>query len=98
MPYSRPGTDEASGEGLYPTDLQAHLTNTSLQTSRGEEGVRLLDELVGCHILQGRSAEPIGVFTENDRRNILQQMSEVLAQTFRAALETPVHFQVNEII
>ena len=34
-------------------DLSAHLTNTALQTERGEAGVRLLDELVGCHVLSG---------------------------------------------
>lgn len=37
-------------------DLAAHLTNTSLQKERGEAGVRLFDELVGCHIISSGTA------------------------------------------
>lgn len=93
VPYTSPGIDE-SGENLYPVDLAAHLTNTSLQSSRGEEGVRLFDELVGCQILDEK-ADRVGTFTGNDRKNIIQQMVHVLSETFRAALQTPVHFQVR---
>lgn len=93
VPYSRPGIDKSNGE-LYPKDLQAHLTNTSLQTGNGERGVRMFDELVGCSIRK-KHTDSIDIFTENDRRNILEQMTLVLAETFRAALQTPVHFQVS---
>ncbi|KAF9452618.1 tubulin-tyrosine ligase [Macrolepiota fuliginosa MF-IS2] len=96
VPYSRPVSDQEDGEELYPTDLQAHLTNTSLQTSRGEEGVRLFDELVGCHILDEKHADPTGIFHESDRRSILQQLTQVLAETFHAALQLPIHFQPLE--
>ncbi|PCH33551.1 tubulin-tyrosine ligase [Wolfiporia cocos MD-104 SS10] len=54
VPYKPPG---AASEGTSNLDinenLAAHLTNTSLQTERGEAGVRLFDELIGCHILSG---------------------------------------------
>ena len=50
VPYSPPAKQDSDGAEM---DLAAHLTNTSLQTERGEAGVRLLDELVGCHILSG---------------------------------------------
>jgi hypothetical protein len=90
-PYSRPGI---SADELYPTNLESHLTNTSLQTDRGEEAVRLLDELDGCHILDKDRSGPVGVFTEDDKIIILQQMTQILRETFRAALATPIHFQV----
>lgn len=75
-------------------DLEPHLTNTSLQVKRGEEGVRLLDELIGCHFFEEGCTDPIGILTKNDKADILQQMTQVLAETFRAALQNPVHFQV----
>ncbi|PIL32063.1 hypothetical protein GSI_06767 [Ganoderma sinense ZZ0214-1] len=50
LPYTPPSKSASS------IDLATHLTNTSLQTQRGEAGVRLLDELVGCHLL---SAAPV---------------------------------------
>ncbi|KAF5355911.1 hypothetical protein D9756_003904 [Leucocoprinus leucothites] len=90
VPYARPGpgTDASDGEGSYPKDLEGHLTNTSLQAVRGEEGVRLFDELVGCQIF-GENADDLGLFAEHDRRDIIRQMTEVLAETFRAALRIP---------
>jgi len=72
--------------------LTPHLTNTSLQRDRGETGVRLLDELVGCQILSpgwGRK------FTEEDVKDLINQTGELLSETFKAALENPVHFQVS---
>ena len=71
--------------------LAPHLTNTSFQTDRGEAGVRLLNELVGCQILSpglGRK------FMEEDVKDLTNQMGEILSETFKAALENPVHFQV----
>jgi tubulin--tyrosine ligase len=76
-------------------DLTPHLTNTSLQTHRGEEGVFLFDELVECSILSERNAEGQRSFEEEDAANILDQMCDVLADTFKAAVENPVHFQVS---
>lgn len=86
------------------TDLSAHLTNTSLQTDKGEAGVRLLDELVGCHLLsrpgvssldaqRGQADSP--VFTEGDVANLKDQIAEILGDTFTAALGMSVHFQVR---
>jgi tubulin---tyrosine ligase len=74
------------------TDLSPHLTNTSLQTHRGEEGVRLLDELIGCTILSGSNHRKL---SKDDVDDIINQASEILADAFRAALATPVHFQVS---
>ena len=73
-------------------DLAPHLTNTSLQTHRGEEGVRLLDELVGLQILS-RSGESINLAAEHCE-DIRSQIGEALAETFKAALASPIHFQV----
>ncbi|KAF9499808.1 TTL-domain-containing protein [Pleurotus eryngii] len=89
-PYDSPSLgDEGQTEDM---DLAPHLTNTSLQLHTGEESVRLLEELNGCTILSG-SKENSRSFTEGDIANILQQMAATLTETFRAALESPVHFQ-----
>lgn len=91
-PYDSPSLgDEGQTEDM---DLSPHLTNTSLQLHTGEESVRLLEELNGCTILSG-SKENSRTFTEGDIANILQQMATALAETFKAALESPVHFQVG---
>lgn len=82
-------------EDESPIDLTAHLTNTSLQTHRGEEGVRLLEELIGCRILSYRDDSKLEVLTADDVQNILGQLADVLAETFKAALQNPVHFQVK---
>lgn len=71
--------------------LTPHLTNTSLQTNRGEAGVRLLNELVGCRILSPGWDRKL---TEEDVKDLIYQMGEILSETFKAALENPVHFQV----
>ncbi|KIL70673.1 hypothetical protein M378DRAFT_155610 [Amanita muscaria Koide BX008] len=73
-------------------DLSPHLTNTSLQAHRGEVGVRLLQELVGCRLLSGNQDTERKLTTE-DVDMIVRQMGEVLAETFKAALQMPVHFQ-----
>lgn len=80
-------------KGDLPLDLTPHLTNTSLQSHRGEEGVRLFDELVGCQILPFvERSEPM-IFTTADSAEIVRQMVDVLGEAFKAALENPVHFQ-----
>lgn len=93
-------------------DLAPHLTNSSLQTHRlggGEEEedeeekgavVRLLDELIGCHILShGASApdvsDPDSTLTSDHLANIQDQIADTLAETFAAALQSPIHFQVR---
>lgn len=88
-PYSAPtGEDEIA-------DLAKHLTNTSLQAERGEEGVRLLAELVGSQI---KSGLPDRVLTKDAVDKIVDQASDILAETFVAALASPVHFQVSSEI
>ena len=72
--------------------LTPHLTNTSLQIHRGEEGVRLLDEMCGNHILSDGTRSP--ALTERDIADIQRQMSQIIAEVFKAAIEQPVHFQV----
>ncbi|KIY45403.1 TTL-domain-containing protein, partial [Fistulina hepatica ATCC 64428] len=72
VPYTPPRRDEVS-------DLAPHLTNSSLQTHRGEDGVRLFDELLRL--------------TESHITSILDQIRDILAEIFRAALENVVHFQ-----
>jgi tubulin--tyrosine ligase len=78
-------------------DLTPHLTNTSLQTRRGGEGVRLFDELVGCHILSCGADAPSGgsILTLGHLTNIQDQIAEALSETFKAALQSPIHFQVR---
>jgi hypothetical protein len=80
----------------HAIDLARHLTNSSLQIQRGEEGVRLFDELVGCHILSCRANAPCGgsILTSDHLTNIQDQIAETLAETFKAALQSPIHFQV----
>lgn len=79
---------------VEPTvSLTPHLTNTSLQTLRGEESVRLLDELVGCRVLSGGKESGNNVLNTVDIAAIKQQIASVLSETFRAALDQPVHFQ-----
>jgi len=93
VPYVSPtkSSDVPPGD----IDLAPHLTNTSLQFDRGEEGVRLLDELSGCHILSGDNRDRRAVFTPEDIENLKVQMSTVLAETFKAAVEMPIYFQVR---
>jgi hypothetical protein len=95
VPYVNPTKGEGvSNAAAGNIDLTPHLTNTSLQIDRGEEGVHLLDELSGCHILSGADTDRGALFTPEDIENIKVQMGSVLAETFKAALEMPIHFQV----
>jgi tubulin--tyrosine ligase len=87
-PYAPPAA------GAAELDLLPHLTNTSLQTERGEENVRLLSELAGCHILSGSGDDEQQMLAAEDIESIIGQMSTILAETFKAALEMPIHFQV----
>lgn len=89
VPYVKPFEPEDASE----LDLTPHLTNTSLQTDCGEAGVYLLDELVGLHILSAEDQHRR--FSIKDVLEIQDQMSEILSETFKAALENPVHFQVG---
>ena len=89
VPYVTPSSDQ----GSFSLDLTPHLTNTSLQIQRGDDNVRLLGELVGCHILSGESN---AILRPSDIDTIIIQMRDVLADTFKAALQNPVHFQVNQ--
>jgi tubulin--tyrosine ligase len=96
VPYVNPtkregGNDDEPGN----IDLTPHLTNSSLQFDRGDEGVRLLDELSGCHILSGDDRGSRVLFTPEDIEDLKVQMGAVLAETFKAAVEMPVYFQVR---
>ncbi len=99
VPYTHPSTEaDSSGANSASIDLAAHLTNTSLQIENGEAGVRLLDELIGCSIFgdvksEGQIASQASL-TIADIEDIKQQMTEVLGETFKAALGMSVHFQV----
>jgi tubulin---tyrosine ligase len=81
-------------------DLAPHLTNTSLQPHSGEEGVRLFDELVGCHILSCGADGPGGesILTLSHLTNIQDQIADALTETFKAALQSPIHFQVRSLL
>ncbi|KLO14479.1 tubulin-tyrosine ligase [Schizopora paradoxa] len=83
VPYSQPGT-------ATDLDLRPHLTNTCLQNDHDERNVRLLDELVGCQLL---SSSNEAHFTDSDKNSLIDQMAEILANTFEAAVQNPVHFQ-----
>ncbi|KAJ7900016.1 tubulin-tyrosine ligase, partial [Mycena olivaceomarginata] len=89
-PYVQPSAEEDEDGDPLPVDLGPHLTNTSLQAERGEEGVRLFSELISCQILSGPERSQ---FSTEDMKAILDQMVVVLAETFKAALENPIHFQ-----
>lgn len=91
VPYKPP---KANDEIPSTIDLTPHLTNTSLQTHMGEEGVRLLQELIGCHVLSGDQKSDRRL-TSEDVDDIIKQMSLVLSETFKAASQMPVHFQVS---
>lgn len=87
VPYVDPSGDDPD------MDLAPHLTNTSLQTLHGEAGVYLLDELQGSPILSVKDENRI--LTAEDIQEIQDQMSDILSETFKAALQNPVHFQVR---
>jgi len=53
--------------------------------------VRLLDELIGCRFLP--VTDEHDTLKQQDVDEIIDQMSDILAETFKAALENPVHFQ-----
>jgi hypothetical protein len=89
-PYTPPA---AAADG--DIDLAPHLTNSSLQTHRGEEGVRLLDELVGCHVISGDVDESRSILTQSHLESIQDQMADTLSETFKAAIQSPIHFQVT---
>ncbi|KAJ7783438.1 TTL-domain-containing protein [Mycena maculata] len=93
VPYIKPSVGKDEDGDPLPLDLSPHLTNTSLQTDRGEEGVRLLEELVSCQVLSGPQDAPKTQFTSEDMKTIVDQMVIVLGETFKAALENPIHFQ-----
>ena len=92
-PYCNP-SEQASIDD--DTGLRLHLTNTSLQQERGEEGVRLLNELKGCHIMNGDTLLH-DTLDESDIRAIVSQMVEIIGETFRAATQMPVHFLVSSL-
>lgn len=83
-------------------DLRPHLTNTSLQTPTPEspdpnDNVRLLSEMIGTPIHSlGSGGER--TLTDRDVELITQMVYKTLADTFSAALESPVHFQARTII
>jgi hypothetical protein len=68
------------------------LTNTSLQTECGETNVRLLDELKGCQFLSGGEDRQLCAADIDD---IVSQIRNVLTDTFKSALQHPIHFQVR---
>ncbi|KAF8203106.1 tubulin-tyrosine ligase [Pholiota molesta] len=85
-PYHLPDDTEDCSE----IDLKPHLTNTSLQTELGESNVRLLDELEGCTVLSDNQQRKL---KKSDISQLISQIKDVLADTFKAALQNPVHFQ-----
>ncbi|KAF9480074.1 tubulin-tyrosine ligase [Pholiota conissans] len=85
-PYSLPDETEDCSE----IDLKPHLTNTSLQTELGDSNVRLLDELEGCTILSGSDPRKL---KKSDILLLISQIKDILAETFKAGLQNPVHFQ-----
>lgn len=88
-PYEQP---ESSSIG-YP-DLAPHLTNTCLQDGHDERFVRLFNELAG-HRIYGLSGETTGTLTAMDTEDIMEQMTHIVAEVFKAAIQNPVHFQVR---
>ena len=85
----------SSTPGPTEIDLRAHLTNTSLQTEGGETNVRLLDELEGCQFLSGGEDKQLSAA---DIDVLVSQIRNVLTDTFKSAVQHPIHFQVNSPI
>lgn len=80
--------DEAS------SNLSAHLTNTALQESRGEENVRLLQELVGCTIFPpDETSDQKRVLSQADVDSIVDNVATCIGEVFKAALNSAIHFQ-----
>lgn len=98
-PYKPPSEEDEGSE-----NLSAHLTNTALQESHGEENVRLLQELVGCRIVSkanlgdGAGEETVSypILTQEDVDQIVDQVSMTIGNVFKAALNSGVHFQVRK--
>ncbi|KAF8324563.1 tubulin-tyrosine ligase family-domain-containing protein [Cantharellus anzutake] len=95
-PYELP----SSPNGEQDVDLKAHLTNTSWQKVTSENpdpnrNVRTLQEMIGCRILSGPPSNSFehSCLSEENVQDIIDQVCEILADVFRAALETSVHFQ-----
>lgn len=96
LPYTSPGeTSLLDKSGMI--DLRPHLTNSSLQTELGESNVRLLDELEDCQLASDGN-DGATKLCRSDIDNLIMQISEVLAETFRAALQNPVHFQASKFL
>jgi tubulin--tyrosine ligase len=94
VPYTPPSDADPEAD----VDLTPHLTNTCLQGDNSEQNIRLLSELVGSQIFSdGEQSSGItpGLLSQEDVNDIIDQVADVLAETFRAALESPVHFQVH---
>jgi tubulin--tyrosine ligase len=89
VPFVLPGAGDSN------PSLKPHLTNTSLQADLGEASVRLLSELVGCQIFSPGWVRKSSEVTQEDVNDLIDQMREILSETFKAALENPVHFQVT---
>jgi len=56
----------------------------------------LFDELLGCHILSGEESDVPGggsTLTVDHLASIQDQIADILAETFKAALQLPIHFQ-----
>lgn len=93
--YIPPAHEEDDETG--DVDLTAHLTNTSLQIDNPDtqSGVRLLSELVGCTVYSGSSEWRGRTLTQGMVDNLVDQVSAVLAEAFKAAIASPIHFQVS---
>ncbi|KDQ08461.1 hypothetical protein BOTBODRAFT_118627 [Botryobasidium botryosum FD-172 SS1] len=85
--------DEGDNDAPLPLDLAPHLTNTSLQQECGDENVRLLSELIGSHIFSIEGDESEQRLSEEDVRDITDQIAALLADVFQAAINSPIHFQ-----
>jgi len=94
VPYVEPGTNLGSHGKDSPVNMAPHLTNTSLQGHHSEDNVLLLEELIDCSILSGGLADDMKL-TAKDVTDIVYQIVDTLAETFKAGLETPIHFQVG---
>ena len=94
VPYVEPGANLTSHAKQSPAVLAPHLTNTSLQGDNSRDSVHLLEELIDCSVLSW-GFEDAAKLTAEDVTDIVCQMVDVLAETFKAGLETPIHFQVG---
>lgn len=85
---------ESDDDGVQ--NLTAHLTNTCLQDDEtAKDSVFLLSDLVGNSFLSPENHQAVDTLSSEQTDRIIQRISEVTGETFKAGLGMPNHFSVS---